>query len=326
MKPSSSPFLASLLFALAPLTANAAFESFEGDGFGAWQAEGTAFGLSPVHGKLDGMNSSFKAYANEAFALSAHGGSDATGTLTSPEFTIRDPYIAFLIAGGSEAGKTAMQLIVDGKAFMEATGVRTMRFGSAQFDVSALKGKKARLRIIDGAKGEWGFIAVDEIVFSSYANTKFPVSTRNGKPFIEGLVSSPEIAGSTIPDGSTLKIEANYKNQKVMSPTALTFDEQGNVYLAETHRFRRGIEDDRNHLYWYLDDLQAMKTEDRRALHKKWEKKLSTKYMTKETEVIRRLSDTDGDGTLDESKVFSDSYNDVLDGTGAGQQFVGDLE
>jgi len=309
---------AALLLAFAPPCAGAAFESFEGDGFGDWQTEGTAFGLSPVHGKLDGMKSSFNAYSNEAFAVSAHGGGAATGTLTSPEFTIKDPYIAFLIAGGNESGKTAAQILIDGKVVMEATGKKSMTFSSAQFDVSALKGKKARFRIVDDATGEWGFIAVDEIIFTDYPNTKFPVSTKNGKPFIEGLVSSPVIAGSTIPDGSTLKIEATYKGQKIMSPTALTFDEQGNVYVAETHRFRRGIEDDRNHLYWYLDDLQSMKTEDRRALHKKWESKLSHGYMTKETEVIRRLSDSNGDGTLDESKVFSDSYKDTLDGTAAG--------
>ena len=40
--------------------------------------------------------------------------------------------------------------------------------------------------------------------------------------------------------------------------------------------------------------------------------------MTEVTEVIRRLSDTDGDGTLDDSKVFADGFNDVLDGTAAG--------
>ena len=66
-----------------------------------------------------------------------------------------------------------------------------------------------------------------------------------------------------------LAIEASYKDQKVKSPTALTFDNEGNVYIAETHRFRHGIEDDRNNLFWYLDDLQSTKVEDRRALHKK---------------------------------------------------------
>ena len=36
------------------------------------------------------------------------------------------------------------------------------------------------------------------------------------------------------------------------------------------------------------------------------------------SELIRRLADTNGDGTLDESKVFADGFNDVLDGTAAG--------
>jgi quinoprotein glucose dehydrogenase len=318
MKQTRPTLAAAFLLAIAPSASKAAFESFEGDGFGDWKVTGSAFGLSPVHGKLDGMKSGFKAYSNEAFALSAHGGDTSVGTLTSPEFTIREPYIAFLIAGGDQAGKTAVQLIVDDKVVMEATGRRTILFEATQFDVTKLKGKKARIRAVDEGTGEWGYIALDEIVFTSYANTKFPSSTKNGKAFVAGLISSPALPGVTIPEGSTLKVEADYEGQKIKSPTALTFDEQGNVYVAETHRFRYGVEDDRNNLFWYLDDLQAKTTADRRKLHEKWEKKVSNKFMTAKTEVIRRLSDTNGDGTLDDSKVFSDGYNDVLDGTGAG--------
>ncbi len=297
---------------------HAAFQSFEGDGFDDWKTTGDAFGLSPVHGKLDGMDKPFTAYSNNAFAASAHGGDEATGTLESPEFTIKDNYITFLIAGGRHPGKAAAQLLVDGKVVFESTGDNTLRFSTTQWDVTKLKGSKAVIRVIDEEKGRWGIIAVDEITFGSYSNPKFPASTKDGKPFMDGLVSTEALSGATIPDGSVLKIEADYKNQKITSPTALTFDEQGNVYVAETHRFRHGIEDDRNHLYWYLDDLQSMKVEDRRALHKKWEKKVSEEYMTEVSEVIRRLSDTNGDGTLDESKVFADGFNDVLDGTAAG--------
>jgi quinoprotein glucose dehydrogenase len=318
MKHTRPTIAAAFLLAIAPSASQGAFESFEGDGFGSWQVTGTAFGLSPVHGKLDGMNSGFKAYSNEAFAFSAHGGNASAGTLTSPEFTIKEPYICFLTSGGDQPGKTAVQLIVDGKVAMEATGRRSLLFETAQFDVTKLKGQKARIRAVDEADGEWGFIALDEIIFTSYANTKFPSSTKNGKAFVAGLISTPELPGATVPEGSTLRIEADYAETKIKSPTALTFDEQGNIYVAETHRFRYGVEDDRNNLFWYLDDLQAKTTGDRRKLHEKWEAKLSKKAMTAETEVIRRFSDTTGDGKLDESKVFSDGYNDVLDGTGAG--------
>jgi quinoprotein glucose dehydrogenase len=298
--------------------ASASIQTFEGDGFGDWQAQGTAFGLSPVHAKLDGMKDGFSNFANDAFALSAHGGNDAVGTLTSPEITLDKNYLLFLIAGGNTAGKTAVQLLIDDKVVLEATGEKSQSFTRVVWDVTKFKGKSAVIRLVDDANGEWGYIAADHFVLDNYANQKFPSSTKKGKPFVEGLVATPALAGAIIPKGSMMAIEATYKSHGVKSPTALTFDDKGNVYLAETHRFRAGIEDDRNHLYWYLDDLQAMKTEDRRALHKKWEKKLSHAYMTKVTEVVRKLSDTNGDGKIDEAKVFANGFNDVLDGTAAG--------
>jgi quinoprotein glucose dehydrogenase len=313
------PILSSALLLAGTLAAPAdIFESFEGDGFGEWQTTGSAFGLSPVHGKLDGMKSEPGGHANEAFAVSTHGGDEAVGTLVSPEFTIKEDYIAFLIAGGDHAGKTALQLVVDGKVAMEATGKNSLLFEPALFDVTKLKGQKARLRAVDEEKGQWGVIAVDHILFTGYANEKFPSSTKGGKPHVSGLISAAALPGATIPEGSSLKVEADYEGQGIKSPTALTFDEQGNIYVAETHRFRYGIEDDRNNLFWYLDDLAAKETSDRRKLHDKWKGKVSMKHMTSKSEVIRRLSDSNGDGTFDKANVFSDGYNDVLDGTGAG--------
>ena len=318
MKHPRPTILAALLLA-GTLTAPAAtFESFEGDGFGEWQTTGSAFGLSPVHGQLDGMQDGPAAHANEAFALSAHGGDEAVGTLVSPEFTIEEDYIAFLIAGGDNAGKTALQLVVDGKTAMEATGKNSLLFEPAVFDVKKLKGSKARLRAVDGETGKWGVIAVDHILFTGYANEKFPSSTKGGKPHVSGLVATKALPGATIPEGSTLKVEADYEGLGIQSPTALTFDEQGNIYVSETHRFRFGIEDDRNNLFWYLDDLAAQTVDDRRKLHEKWKGKVSMEHMTSKSEMIRRFSDSDGDGSIDKATVFSDGYNDVLDGTAAG--------
>lgn len=324
MKPSRPTLAAALILATSLPTTTAAaatFEAFEGDGFGEWQTTGNAFGLSPVHGKLDGMNAPLTGHADEAFALSAHGGAEAVGTLLSPEFTIKESYIAFLVAGGDHAGKTAVQLLVDNKVAMEATGKRSLRFEPAQFDVAALKGKKARIRVIDDEQGDWGMIAVDHIVFTGYANTKFPPSTKGGKPHVAGLIAAPGLPGATIPVGSSLKVEADFEGQQITSPTALTFDEQGNIYVSETHRFRFGIEDNRNNLFWYLDDLAAQTVDDRAKLHEKWKGKVTMEHMTSKSEVIRRFSDTNGDGTLDKMSVFSDGYNDVLDGTAAGVFF-----
>ncbi len=103
------------------------FQTFEGDGFDTWKTEGTAFGLAPVAGKSDDMPAPFSNYSDESLASSSHGGEAAKGTLTSPEFTIAEPYIFFLIAGGDQKGKTAIQLIIDGKVVRESVGKRGLR-------------------------------------------------------------------------------------------------------------------------------------------------------------------------------------------------------
>ncbi|MES2477348.1 MAG: c-type cytochrome [Verrucomicrobiota bacterium] len=293
------------------------FQTFEGDGYDGWTTEGNAFGMAPAAGKTDGMKSPFTSYSDESLAASSHGGDDAKGTLTSQPFTISEDYITFLIAGGDFVGKTSAQLVIDGEVVQEATGKRSLRCIPVVWDVAALKGREARIRLIDDTDGTWGFIGVDHLLFTDYPNQKFPGPTREGKPYIDGLSGAETLPEASIPDGSTLKIEATHADQQVTSPTALTFDDFGNVYISETHRFREGIEDDRDHLYWYLDDLAAKTTADRRALHEKWKGKVSLEHMTAKSEVIRRLADTNGDGKLD-SNIFADGFNDVLDGTAAG--------
>lgn len=299
------------------------FQTFEGDGFDGWQAEGSAFGMAPVTGKTDAMENPFTAFAGNSLAASAHGGDASKGRLTSPEFTIDEPYITFLIAGGDYAGKTAAQLIIDGKSVCEAVGKRSLLCAPVVWNVTIFKGRKATIRLVDDESGAWGIIGVDHIIFTDSPNQKFPGTTRAGKSSINGLVATPAAAGVNIPSDSTLKIEATYKDQQINSPTALTFDDQGRIFIAETHRFREGIEDDRNHLYWYLDDLASMKTSDRLALHEKWKSKVSLQHMTKKSEFIRRLADTNGDGTLDTAKVFAEGFNDTLDGTAAGVFYYG---
>ncbi len=314
------------IFATLALTASLpaatrVFEAFEGDGFNGWQAEGNAFGLAPIVGKTDDMAKPFTAYANDSLAASTHGGDASKGSLTSPEFTIAESYITFLIAGGDGVEKTAAQLVIDGKVVREAVGKRSLRLETAVWDVKEFKGRPATIRLLDDEAAAGGFIGVDHLIFTDYPNQKFPATTREGKAFVEGLMASPSVAGVNIPIGSALKVEATYKDQKLTSPTAITFDEQGRIYVSETHRFRAGVEDDRDHLYWYLDDLAAKKTSDRPALHEKWKSKVSLEKLTAKSEVIRRLADTDGDGKIDESKVFAGDFNDLLDGTAAGVFF-----
>ncbi len=297
---------------------NIKYEAFESDGFGEWKVEGSAFGLSPTATSPDGMNGNVKNYSDNYFVSSAHQGDASVGSLTSPEFTIDLPYLAFLVSGGSHAGKTTVQLLVDGKIKMQNSGQNDLLMRPVVWRTADLKGKKAQIRIKDGHRGAWGIINADHFFFTDYPNPKFPPTKKDGKLHEEGLVSTDVIPGLTVPNGASVKIFTDNKASGLYSPTALTIDEQGHVYAAETHRFRFGVEDNRDHLYWLMDDISAQTTADRVAMHKKWDHKTPVANLTKVSEKIRVFVDIDGDGVADESKIYAENFNDLLDGTAAG--------
>jgi quinoprotein glucose dehydrogenase len=293
-------------------------EAFEGDGFDSWQATGTGFGLAPIAGKVDGVNGEFRNYGGNALVCSGLRGDAATGTLTSPEMKLTHASLGFLVAGGNHAGKTAVQLVIDGKVVRETTGANDLTLRETVWDIAEFKGKTGVIRIIDTHVGAWGFIAADHFVFSTDAKPAFP---KGGRPKPKADGSLVRVAGegsAALVPGASFKVSADHKVTGITSPTALSFGNDGSVYVAETHRFRFGVEDDRNHLYWYHDDLAAATTADRLALHKKWEAKRSHEWMTAKSELIRYVGGEQADGTFTTQKIFGDKFNDVLDGTGAG--------
>ncbi|QEG22655.1 DUF7133 domain-containing protein [Mariniblastus fucicola] len=98
---------------------------------------------------------------------------------------------------------------------------------------------------------------------------------------------------------------------------AIHRDYQGNMYVCETYRQGKAIEDNRNHSYWLDDDLQAQTVQDRIDYVLKHHPEAKESY-TRFDDRIRVLSDTDGDGKADVSKVFANGFNDLEMGTGAG--------
>lgn len=141
---------------------------FEGADYGAWWAEGSAFGKAPARGTLPGQMP-VSGFEGKGLANSFNGGDGATGLLTSPPFVIERRHFSFLIGGGGWPRKTCINLIVDGEAVRTATGPNLKPGGSealapASWDVSDLDGQSARIQIVDLATGGWGHINVDQIV------------------------------------------------------------------------------------------------------------------------------------------------------------------
>ncbi|MEM9081747.1 MAG: HEAT repeat domain-containing protein, partial [Verrucomicrobiota bacterium] len=290
------------------------FQSFEGDGYDNWLVQGPAFGLGPSVQSPPGLDTPVKNYANESFLCSAHGGLASTGTLTSPEFIAPNTHINFLF-GGSRQG-VAFEILHNGKIIHSQTGDGDSVLRPRTCNIAPYLGKKIQIRFRDNSPN--GFLIADHLTFLHYPSSEFPSATRNGSAYEPGLTSAGILPSLIIPEGLSARIFANHENSQLHSPTALSVAENGDLYIAETHRFRHGIFDNRMHLYWVLDDLAANTVEDRRKLHEKWQHKVPTKPFQEYSEKIRLLSDTNNDGKADQSKIFADGFNNLLDGTAAG--------
>jgi fructan beta-fructosidase len=141
---------------------------FERDSYAPWTVTGEAFGPGPARGTLPGQME-VSGFEGHRLVNTFFMGDDTTGTLTSPEFRIERKFIAFLIGGGMNPDKLALQLLVEGQVVRSATGPNDRPGGSEalapeSWDVSDLAGKMATFRIVDDAKGGWGHLNVDHIV------------------------------------------------------------------------------------------------------------------------------------------------------------------
>ncbi|MCF7668488.1 MAG: hypothetical protein K9N48_01780 [Verrucomicrobia bacterium] len=151
------------------------FEDFEKSEYSGWEVSGRAFGKAPVRiediPEYQGdVNAIGKRLVNSH--ASAPGNSvtekdSKTGTLLSRAFEIERNFISFLIGGGEHKGKTCINLIIDGKTVRSVTGHNNNKMRRTGMDVSELRGKTARLMIVDDSSGAWGNIGVDHIVFTN---------------------------------------------------------------------------------------------------------------------------------------------------------------
>ena len=121
-----------------------------------WTISGTAFGTGPVAGALEGQAFA-SGHLGRGLMNSGHGGHVSTGTVTSPPFTIAQPWLSFQIAGGSRPG-TRLELIVEGIVVRQASGDGTMLLRWQSWEVSAFMGLKAVLRAVDEDTEPGGYL------------------------------------------------------------------------------------------------------------------------------------------------------------------------
>ena len=114
-----------------------------------------------------------------------------------------------------------------------------------------------------------------------------------------------------------LKIELFASEPQLANPVAISVDEKGRVFVAETHRYKSSIFDITQHTPWLQDDLSFRSVNDRAAF---LARTFSTNFsiLTNQSELVRLVEDRNGDGRADASSVFATGFNESVSGTAAG--------
>lgn len=114
-----------------------------------------------------------------------------------------------------------------------------------------------------------------------------------------------------------LKCELFAAEPDVANVVAFHRDYQGRLFACETFRQEKGVEDNRRHSHWMDEELAAQTVQDRINYIRKYIPDADQLY-TANDDRIRLLVDTNGNGKPDSVTVFSDKYNKLEMGTGAG--------
>ena len=116
---------------------------------------------------------------------------------------------------------------------------------------------------------------------------------------------------------------------------SISLDDQGIAYVSETNRRKSSDIDIREHRDWMTEDLSLQSVEETKDFHKnkldparsdenRWMEDFNNdgshdwRDLEVQTEVVRRIRDTDGDGRADVSNIFADGFNDLITGVAAG--------
>jgi len=243
-----------------------------------WTASGDAFAKQPVEG--DTVSARGRGMKSEHAGKFWIGGYERSlsdtprGTLTSAPFKVTQPWASFRIAGGSNQN-TRVEIVRKGtnEIIVSRSGDDTETLKPLAIDLRKVVGQEVFLRVIDASSGGWGHINFDDFRLHA-AKPNYPAQLgeepEDEYPFA-GL--SPEEAAKAmrVPKGFRVTLAAGEPD--VMQPIAMAIDDRGRIWIAEA--------------YTYPIRAAEGKGKDRIVI----------------------FEDADGDGRLENRKVFMENLN-----------------
>lgn len=258
-----------------------------------WTAEGDAFknpifnqDPSPVHAADMAIGFTGKYFISSGGTVNAK----ETGTLTSVPFKVTHPYAAFSVSGGALQDTRVELVLADTKkVIFQSTGQGRATLQPVVADLRQFLNKNIFIRIIDNETGItsipyirpdiWAHINFDNFLFYARRPT-FP-NELNQKdiiilppldPVINSGLSGIEAAKAmTLPKGFKITLAA--AEPDIIRPISFTIDARGRLWVVEGHTY----------------PVPAPEGQGR--------------------DKILIFEDTDGDGTLDNRKVFMENLN-----------------
>ncbi|HWA27746.1 MAG TPA: HEAT repeat domain-containing protein [Lacunisphaera sp.] len=102
------------------------------------------------------------------------------------------------------------------------------------------------------------------------------------------------------------------------NPVAFALDQHGRVFVSETYRYGSSTLDIRAYMWMLEDDLDNRNQADWLAAIERNFGPNGVKELSKESELVRLLEDTDGDGKADKSSIYAEGFRSPIDGVASG--------
>ncbi|MFH1144350.1 MAG: hypothetical protein V1774_07385 [Candidatus Eisenbacteria bacterium] len=127
-----------------------------------WMPSGEAFGEGPSQGAREGQPGIQGWFGRRLVNSHSMDPARATGTLRSPEFRITGERAAFGIGGARDFSRVYVRLLVDGEEKMRASGTGGVVLTEMAWDLTGLRGRSARLELVDQSREEGGYLLLDD--------------------------------------------------------------------------------------------------------------------------------------------------------------------
>ena len=102
----------------------------------------------------------------------------------------------------------------------------------------------------------------------------------------------------------------------VENPASLDMDPQGRIFVSEANRYWFGVPDHRRAREMIRGDFRSRTTADRLALYDAHADKRNRAWYEQTPDRLIRLEDSDGNFVADKRTLFSDAFDEPLDGIG----------